>query len=392
MRHFACLPDDVLAEVFERLPGELSHTSPARLRAVALGATLYMPGTRPRLAADVLRRSAEGVMSVVLCLEDAVADEDLPAAEANVVAQVVELAAVSTRDDAPMVFVRVRTPQQIGALVARMGPAVGRLAGFVLPKFTAVSGPPFLAAVGAAEARAGVPLDVMPVLESAEIMYTETRRTALRDVRALLERHRARVLAVRLGAADLSGLYGLRRTRGVSVYDVGVLRDVIADVVNVLGRADGSGFVIAGPVWEHYAAAERLFKPLLRATPFEGDQGGRRLREDLLTADHDELLREVVLDRANGLTGKTVIHPSHIAPVHSLMVVSHEEHQDALAIAASTGGGASGSASGTRMNEAGPHRAWAVQLLERATVFGVAREGHGTVDVLSALTRQARGG
>ena len=43
----------------------------------------------------------------------------------------------------------------------------------------------------------------------------------------------------------------------------------------------------------------------------------------------DGLLREIELDRANGLLGKTCIHPSHVLPVHALSVVSHEEFSDA---------------------------------------------------------------
>jgi citrate lyase beta subunit len=382
MRHFAFLDDELLDHLFEERPQEFHHDAPPQALGVALGATLYMPGTRPALARDVRLRASAGVMSFVLCLEDAVADEDLGAAEHNVVDQVRALAATTSRSDAPLLFVRARTPEQILDLTDRLGPAAARLTGFVLPKFTPVRGPAFLKAVAKAESQAGVPLLAMPVLESPEVMYAESRLETLRQVQALLGEHRARILALRLGAADLSGLYGLRRTRGVSVYDVGVLRDVISDVVNVLGRADGSGYVITGPVWEHFSAPERLFKPQLRTTPFAG--GGLPLRQRLITADHDELLREVVLDRANGLVGKTVIHPSHVGPVHALMVVSHEEYVDALAVLGSSGG-ASGSAYGNKMNEAGPHRAWAVRLLERAAVFGVSREGHGVVDVLAVL-------
>jgi hypothetical protein len=40
------------------------------------------------------------------------------------------------------------------------------------------------------------------------------------------------------------------------------------------------------------------------------------------------------------------------------------------------------------MNEAGPHRAWALRLLERAAAFGVRARGTGAVDVLTALSRQ----
>ena len=389
MRHFSFLADDVVDELFVHAPVELTPDDPPQRLGMALGATLYMPGTRPGLVDDIRRRSAAGVMSVVVCLEDAVADHDLPAAERNVVEQLSTLARSSPRSEAPLLFVRVRSPEQLLDITARLGEAASRLTGFVLPKFSALTGPPFLESLAKAEALAGVRLLAMPVLESADFVYDELRRPALHAVRELLDEHRDRVLALRLGAADLGGLYGLRRTRGVSVYDVGVLRDVISDVVNVLGRADGTGHLICGPVWEHFAAPERLFRPQLRQTPFEEEPTGMHLRERLITADQDELLREVVLDKANGLVGKTVIHPSHVASVHALLVVSHEEHDDALAIVAATGGGATGSSYGNKMNEAGPHRAWAHRLLERAAVFGVSREGHGIVEVLAALERQA---
>ena len=53
------------------------------------------------------------------------------------------------------------------------------------------------------------------------------------------------------------------------------------------------------------------------------------LRDALIEHDLDGLLREIELDRANGLLGKTCIHPSHVLPVHALSVVSHEEFSDA---------------------------------------------------------------
>jgi len=387
VRHFACLDEDVIRALFDRRPEPFTADSERQTVAVALGATLYMPGTRPALARDVERRSAAGVMSAVLCLEDSIADADLVAAEANVVEQVRLLAGRSTRADAPLLFVRVRSAEQISDLVERMGPASARLTGFVLPKFTAERGVAFLDHLTKAEEVAGVPLLAMPVLESAEVLYRERRTDCLQRIGDLLAEHRHRVLALRLGAADMSGLYGLRRQRDVNVYDVGLLRDVITDIVNVLGRADGSGFVITGPVWEHFDAPERLFKPRLRSTLFADDA---ELRQQLITVDHDELLREVVLDKANGLLGKTVIHPGHVAPVHALLVVSHEEYDDARAIVQAPGGGASSSPHGNKMNEAGPHRPWAQAVLRRAEVFGVSRAGQGLVDLLSALSGRAQ--
>ncbi len=383
MRHFAFLEEATLDALFERRPSPFTADSDRHVLAIALGATLYLPGTRPALVRDLEVRCAAGVVSAVLCLEDSVADDEVASAEANVVEQVRLLAGRSSREEAPLLFIRVRRAEQISDLVERLGPASARLTGFVLPKFTAERGVVFFDHLRKAEQVAGVPLLAMPVLESPEVMYLERRRSGLESIRQLLADHRDSVLALRLGATDLAGLYALRRQRDLNVYDVGVVRDVITDVVNVLGRADGTGFVISGPVWEHFAAPERLFKPQLRSTPFVDDI---ELRRQLITADHDGLLREVVLDKANGLLGKTVIHPAHVAPVHALLVVSHEEYDDALAIVQSHAGGAASSSYRNKMNEAGPHRPWAQAVLRRAEVFGVSRVGHGVVDLLAALS------
>ena len=100
----------------------------------------------------------------------------------------------------------------------------------------------------------------------------------------------------------------------------------------------------------------------------------------------DGLLREIVLDKANGLTGKTVIHPTHVGAVHALSVVTHEEYADATDILGrqSAGGGVLASRYGNKMNEAKPHRAWAERILCRAAMFGVAAEDVNFVDLLAA--------
>ena len=382
MRHFDTLTGADEARLFALPPQPFTAADDAAVLGMALGATLYSPATRPALARDLARNRAAGVLSAVLCLEDAIADADVPAAERNVVAQLREYAA--TGPDGPLVFVRVRSPEQVAAVAAGLGDDLGVLTGFVLPKFTASTGPAFLAAVVAASERSGRLLRVMPVLESAEIAHVETRAAALLGIADLLATAREHVLAVRIGATDLSATYGLRRSRELTVYDVRVLADVIADIVNVFGRADGTGYVITGAVWEYFSSPERLFRPQLRQTPFNEHQE-RALRADLIRRDLDGLIREVVLDRANGLTGKTVIHPSHVAAVHALSVVTHEEHSDAVAVLGTgAAGGAAASAFGNKMNESKQHTAWARQTLRRAAVFGVAHPTTSFVDLLGA--------
>ncbi|WP_406198242.1 HpcH/HpaI aldolase/citrate lyase family protein [Kitasatospora sp. NBC_01560] len=431
MRHFGHLADDVRGRLFLEQPRAFSPESDAAVLATALGATLYSPATRPTLSADIRKQAARGVVSMVLCLEDSIADHEVTAAEANLVAQLGELcggpatgagvdagagvgagaraeagAAVgaeavsgeipgareaetstSCTQDLPLLFIRVRAAAQITDLAGRLGPAVRLITGFVLPKFTDENGGEYLEALAAAEAASGRRLFAMPVLESPELAHLETRREQLFAIARLLDKYRERVLAVRLGVTDLCSAYGLRRSPDLTAYDVALVAAVIGDVVNVLGRADGTGFTVTGPVWEYFPVQERMFKPQLRRTPFaEAEPSGEAVRQRIIEHDLDGLIREFELDRANGLLGKTCIHPSHVPAVHALSVVTHEEYSDARDILDQErgGGGVLRSAYTNKMNEAKPHRAWAERVLLRAEVFGVAREDVSFAELLSA--------
>ncbi|SPF05185.1 HpcH/HpaI aldolase/citrate lyase family protein [Streptomyces sp. MA5143a] len=384
MRHFGHIAPEERQRLFFREPGCFTADSPARVLAAALGATLYSPATRERLADDIVKQAGRGVVSMVLCLEDSIDDAEVVGAEENLVRQFADLAA-RPHADLPLLFIRVRFPEQIPDLVRRLGPDVTLLSGFVLPKFTEERGIAFLEALTAAEATSGRRLFAMPVLESPELMYRETRVEALQGIAHTVDKYRDRVLALRLGVTDFCSSYALRRAPDMTAYDVQIVASVIADVVNVLGRADGTGFTVTGPVWEYFRVQERMFKPQLRTSPFLENRAGR-LRETLIEHALDGLLREISLDQANGLLGKTCIHPSHVLPVHALSVVSHEEFSDAEDILRPErgGGGVLRSASRNKMNEVKPHRAWAERVLQRAEVFGVANEDIGFVDLLAA--------
>ncbi|WP_328317269.1 HpcH/HpaI aldolase/citrate lyase family protein [Streptomyces sp. NBC_00388] len=390
MHHFGHISPLVRSELFHQHPADFTSGSPAPVLAAALGATLYSPATRPQLADDVLKQAARGVVSMVLCLEDSIDDADVADGEANLVRQFAELDARCAGrsldpDGVPLLFIRVREPEQIPDLVRRMGPSVRLLSGFVLPKFTEERGTAFLEALTGAEAGCGRRLFAMPVLESPELLHLETRADTLAGIARTVDKYRERILALRLGVTDFCSVYGLRRTPDMTAYDVQIVAAVIGDVVNVLGRSDGTGFTITGPVWEYFRVQERMFKPQLRRSPFTEGRADQ-LRTTLIEHDLDGLLREIGLDRANGLLGKTCIHPSHVMPVHALSVVSHEEFSDAQDIVRPErdGGGVLRSAYTNKMNEVKPHRAWAERTLLRAEVFGVAREDIGFVELLTA--------
>ncbi|MFF0592073.1 HpcH/HpaI aldolase/citrate lyase family protein [Streptomyces antibioticus] len=384
MRHFGHLTPEVRQRLFHREPCEFDTDSPARLLAAALGATLYSPATRPRLADDIVKQTGRGVVSMVLCLEDSIGDEDVAAGEENLVRQFADLAGRPGLER-PLLFIRVRTPEQIPDLVARLGAHTELLSGFVFPKFTEERGIPFLEALAAAESASGRRLFGMPVLETPELMYRESRVESLEGIARAVDKYRHRVLALRLGVTDFCSSYGLRRAPDMTAYDVQIVASVIADVVNMLGRADGTGFTVTGPVWEYFRVPERMFKPLLRNSPFLEGQAVE-LRERLIEHAMDGLLREISLDHANGLLGKTCIHPSHVPAVHALSVVSHEEYSDAADILRPErgGGGVLRSQYTNKMNEVKPHRAWAERTMLRAEVFGVANEDVSFVDLLAA--------
>ncbi|MFI5714793.1 HpcH/HpaI aldolase/citrate lyase family protein [Nocardia sp. NPDC051750] len=385
-RHFRQLQGPDVRALFHQQPEPFDDHAEREMLALALGATLYVPATRSDLTATIVRRAERGVCSMVIDLEDAVADHEVAAAKQQTVRTLDELA--QRRDPCPMLFVRVRDADTVPELLDQLGAGADVLTGFVFPKFDSAAGPKYLAALTAAAAiRPDRPLYAMPVLESAALVHRQTRDSELTQIAALLAEHRERILAVRIGATDMCATFGIRRDRDLTIYDVRVIADVIADIVNYLGRADGTGFVITGPVWEYFADHERMFRPLLRTAPFE-ESDAVPFRSYLVSRDLDGLLREITLDRANGIQGKTVIHPSHVAAVHALSVVTHEEYSDALDILQVEVGGVAASGYRNKMNEMRPHRSWARHTLARARVFGVAKKGVSFVDLLSALVTQ----
>lgn len=390
MRHFSQLPAPVTAELFHRPPEDFDNDAPAAVLAQALGATLYVPGTRADLADVIRRRVAAGVRSMVIDLEDAVHDGDLAQAEQNTLHAI---ASLSAEPAGALLFVRTRVPDQIPLITEHLGRYASALTGFVAPKFTPQNAGDYLAAAQQASATTGTRMFLMPVLETPDLLFRETRDATLDRLVAVLAEHREQVLCLRLGATDLCGLYGIRRDRDLTIYHVQLVADLIGDIVNRLGRRDGTGFPISGPVWEYFRGHDRLLRPRLRASPFELLRAGK-LRERLLQADLDGLIREIVLDRSNGLTGKTVIHPTHVPVVHAMSAVSHEEYVDAQDVlsaadptvaAGGSQGGVAASNYRNKMNEFRPHRRWAEQIVLRARVFGVLGPDVTVARVLAAV-------
>jgi citrate lyase beta subunit len=382
LRHFDFLTTQDTKELFFMAPKEFTKDSDKTTLSMSLGGTLYMPATRPDLLKDLYKMRAKDATSVVVCLEDSIPDEKVQEAEQNLHNLLIKISELDNVEGFPLIFVRPRTPEHLHRIANQNKGLLSPLTGFVFPKFDGLTdvASNFVQVLNQINHREKTNLYYMPVLESPSIIHRETRKATLAGIANVIAGSRDSLLAVRIGATDMSSSYGLRRSGEFTVYDVHVVASAIGDIVNVLGRAE-DGNVISGAVWEHFTNSKRTFKPQLRESIFAGD---KKLRMKLLTEGYDNFIREIQLDKINGITGKTVIHPSHIRLVHSLMVVTHEEYHDALDVLKEDGtqGGAQASIYKNKMNESKPHAAWAEKILKRAEVFGVSNENIDFVDFL----------
>ncbi|KYG93019.1 HpcH/HpaI aldolase/citrate lyase family protein [Paenibacillus sp. SEL1] len=378
---------------------EFHNRSPKSILAYAIGAALYMPATRSEVAEEIKNGKHEGLTTVILDLEDAIGDQQVGQAEQSLAQQLLQLLSyvrtgMMSEQQLPLLFVRVRSVEQLERLLNGLGESLSLLTGFVLPKFSSDNGRAYFALIAeynrnmhtGAGSESNMPvLYGLPILESSKIIYRETRWNELLSIKEILDEYQEYVLNVRIGATDFSSLYGLRRSPDITIYEIAVIRDCIADIINLFGRV-GSNYVISGPVWEYFSHRERVFKPQLRVSPFEDALGkpGRHLRLDFISDAVDGLIREVMMDKENGIIGKTIIHPSHIKPVQAMYAVTHEEYMDALEIVERNDGslGVFKSTYANKMNEIKPHLNWAHRIINRSKVYGVLHEQQHFVSLL----------
>ena len=144
-----------------------------------------------------------------------------------------------------------------------------------------------------------------------------------------------------------------------------VVRECLSDIINVCAR--NNDYVVSGPVWEYFRAPKEL---MFEELPKHGLEDYLMRRKPMVNNEIDGLLREVILDKANGFIGRTVIHPTHVKFVNALMAVTKEQYDDARQILG-TGGGVVKGSGGNKMNEIRPHTNWANKIYNRGRAFGV---------------------
>lgn len=310
------------------------------LSAYALGATLYMPATRSDLWAVVSGEKIPQLRSVVICLEDAVAEQDVGLGLQHLQLLLQQLAYEERRIQAPLVFVRPRHARMAAQLAD--WPMIHQIDGLVLPKFDLDSWHDWHDAIPSN-------LLLLPTLETAMVYDSG----AMRELREQLLSSKLSVLALRIGGNDLLACLGLRRPPSHTLYQT-----PLAQVINhLIATFMPYGFALTAPVCEY-------FEPI------------------------DLLKTEVELDIQHGLVGKTIIHPCQIEWVHQALQVTLKDYQAAQAILAPDAravfkhDGA--------MLEPATHRAWADRIVERARYYGVMGQQHPDQVVWSTPNKQLK--
>lgn len=290
----------------------------------ALGSTLYMPATRPDLLAVMVGKKLPGLRSLVVCLEDAIAESDATTALTRLRSTLASVARTSRTDGPrPLMFVRPKNPRMAATLMA--WPEIQVIEGFVIPKLD-------LASLGSWGRVLDNPSQLlMPTLETAQV-YNPAAVAELGQ--ALRAEFGERTLAIRIGGNDLLGCLALRRPRSTTLYET-PMGYVIPMLAGVLGA---QGFALTAPVFEHLAMP-------------------------------DLLSRELHLDMAHGLVGKTAIHPCQVPLIHEGLKVPIEDLNCARLIV--QGARPAVFRHDDAMVEPATHYNWAVRTLERAKWHGV---------------------
>lgn len=373
MEHFRNVVDK--EKVFYINPMNFNKYTDKELLANSLGATMYTPSTNTSIAKGIIEGKYPGLTTNVWCLEDAIADKDVEFGEQNIEVQLDEINnalenGILKYNDLPLLFIRVRTPEQLGKIL-KLGKKLKPIVGFNFPKFSSENGEAFFDLLRKANKELDECFYGMPILETPEIIYKELRVEELSKIKFIVDKYKDLVLNIRLGGTDFSSLYGIRRGVDFNIYNIMVISECMTDIMNVFGRAS-ENYTISGVVWEYFPDQKRLLKPQLREAPFQKyGQDGIDKRANIITKEIDGLIKEVILDKANGFSGKTVIHPCHISIVNGLQCVSYEEYVDAMAILKSQGDGVFKGESGNKMNEVKPHYNWAKKIYQKSKIYGV---------------------
>ena len=314
--------------------------------AYKVGGLLYAPALRKGVDKKILNNEIEDLMSISFCLEDSIADSALNEAETNLKFMLTNIYRAG-KSDLPLIFIRIRSPEHMEHIHMLLGETENIITGYILPKFDFSNAEKYLGLAEEFNRNTEHRIFFMPILESGMVAELGTRTSVLIKLKEIMDQYKKYILNVRVGGNDFSNLYGLRRNERQNIYEIGVIRDILANIINVFADT----YVVSGPVWEYFK------------------------KDD--SSDWEKGLRkEIELDLLNGFIGKTCVHPSQLPVFHDCMKVRRSDFEDAEKILKWDSGGFSvaKSAAGNRMNEYKTHKKWAEKICVLRSIYGIKDE------------------
>ena len=312
----------------------------------SLGGLLYTPAINTTMVDKIISQEYSCLTSVSFCLEDSILDNATEQAEITLCETLRKLSSANCK--LPYIFVRVRSPEQLERMHSLLGGYEKVLTGYIFPKFDIFNGSKYLKSISRFNENRKRKLYAMPILESRAISDKNVRTDNLYGIKSLLDTYKQYILNVRVGGNDFSNIYGLRRTATQTIYEIGVIRDILIDVINVFAAE----YVVSGPVWEYF---------------------GDSTDDEWCTG----LKREMELDKLNGFIGKTAIHPTQLPVIFDSLKVSRADYDDAVKILdwQPEAAAVEKSSSGNRMNEVKCHTRWAERIQILGNVYGIKENG-----------------
>ncbi len=316
----------------------------------SVGGLLYAPGMSRKVPQKVRDGAFPSLTSLAFCLEDTIQDDRLEEAELTLKEILGELSEID-ETKRPLIFVRIRTPEHMKHIISMYKEYDDVIAGYLLPKFDLSNMDEYISLISEINSNkkdGQRPTYIMPILESKMVADVATRVGTLTKIKESLDTIKDYVLNVRVGGNDFCNLYGVRRNASQTIYDIGVIRDIFVDIINIFA----ADYVVSGPVWEYFGPKK------------DGvwDKG---------------LERELELDRLNGFIGKTAIHPTQLPSIYESLKVTRSDYEDAKKILGWDKGplGVAKSEGGNRMNEVKVHTKWAKKTSILAQIYGVKEDG-----------------
>jgi len=285
----------------------------------AFGAPLYVPALHPDLLKIANAEKIAQLKAMIICTEDAVAERDIESSLQNLRKLLPQMTYIAGRYR----FIRPRNPEILQRLLDF--PGINNIHGFVLPKFNRTNSEAYLRLLRQTD------FLIMPTLETADVFD----QVAAREMSLALAQDpiKPQLVLIRIGGNDLLNVLGIRRMRGLTVYE-SPLSGLIAQLVMLYKPL---GLSLSAPVYEYLA-------------------------------DSQTLDREISLDIAHGLTGKTAIHPFQIPLIEKHYAVSREDYEAAVSILDENRPAVF--KLHDAMCEVTTHSNWARQILQRYDCYG----------------------